>query len=254
MKNQKRRRRNQRKLNILSLVLVIILGCIISVTIISRETKKKKEETVQTIYVEELPQREYREIMKYVETEDSYNQQIERLLYEELLQKQEMEYEENINEENSLKNEELMLLAKIVYAEAGNQPFEGKVAVAAVVLNRVKSSIYPNSIKEVIFQKSQFSPVKNGKIVACGKEVNKEEIPESCIEAAEQALNGADPTADLLKKEAVSLELDPAKYAGEGALGFYNPDAINSKSELTARECIKCQVKIGDHIFYYKFG
>lgn len=255
MKNQKCRRRNQKKFS-LGLVLWIILGGIMSTAILSIGItgNKKNKENVRTIYVAELPQRDLNEIRIYPETEDSYNQQFELLYAKELLNAQKIECEENINEENTLKNEELMLLAQIVYAEAGNQPFEGKVAVAAVVLNRVESSIYPDSINEVIFQKSQFSPVKDGKIMACGKEVKEGEIPQSCIEAAEQALNGADPTEDLLKKEAVRLGLDPEKYAGDGALGFYNPNAINCTSELTARNCIKCQVKIGDHYFYYKFG
>lgn len=248
MKNQKRRRRNQKKFS-LGLVLWIILGGIMSTAILSIGItgNKRHKENDRTIYVAKLPQRDLNEIRNYQETEDSYNQQFELLYAKELLNAQKIECEESINEE-------LMLLAQIVYAEAGNQPFEGKVAVAAVVLNRVESSIYPDSINEVIFQKSQFSPVKDGKIMACGKEVKEEEIPQSCIEAAEQALNGADPTEDLLKKEAVRLGLDPEKYAGDGALGFYNPDAINCTSELTARNCIKCQVKIGDHYFYYKFG
>lgn len=55
-------------------------------------------------------------------------------------------------------------LSRIIYAESGNQPLAGKLAVGNVVLNRVKSSRFPNTIKEVIFQKNQFSPVKNGTI------------------------------------------------------------------------------------------
>jgi N-acetylmuramoyl-L-alanine amidase len=56
------------------------------------------------------------------------------------------------------------LLARLVRAEAQGEPYAGKVAVATVILNRVKSSDFPNSISEVILQKGQFSPVSNGAI------------------------------------------------------------------------------------------
>lgn len=159
--------------------------------------------------------------------------------------------EDDIEEENSLSEDEI-LLAQIVFAEAGNQPFEGQVAVAATVLNRINSSIYPNTVRGVIFQKEQFSPVKNGKIYAGGKVVTN--VPESCVQAAMQALAGDDPTEELLRQEAARLGLNADEYAGTGALGFYNPDAISSQSEKAARDNIKCKVKIGQHIFYYKFG
>ncbi len=55
---------------------------------------------------------------------------------------------------------ELQYLTAIIYCEAGNQPQKGKIAVANVILNRVKSKKYPNSIKGVIYQKSQFSPTR----------------------------------------------------------------------------------------------
>ena len=58
------------------------------------------------------------------------------------------------------------LMAKLVYCESRGEPFEGKIAVASVVLNRVMSPKFPNTIKEVIFQKNAFSCVQNGKIVA----------------------------------------------------------------------------------------
>ncbi len=61
-------------------------------------------------------------------------------------------------------NDELKLLAALVHAEAGNQSYEGKLAVANVVLNRVKSRKYPNSIYDVIYQKSQFSVASSGSL------------------------------------------------------------------------------------------
>ena len=55
---------------------------------------------------------------------------------------------------------ELKYLTAIIYCEAGNQPQKGKIAVANVVLNRVKNKRFPNTIKGVIYQKSQFSPTR----------------------------------------------------------------------------------------------
>ncbi len=54
------------------------------------------------------------------------------------------------------------LLAALIYCEAGNQPYEGQVAVGAVVMNRVRSGSYPNTISEVIYQSGQFGPAMTG--------------------------------------------------------------------------------------------
>lgn len=82
------------------------------------------------------------------------------------------------------------LLAKLVYAEARGEPYKGQVAVAAVVLNRVKSSSFPNTISGVIYQRNAFTCVNNGSI---------NNTPDSsCIRAALDALNGWDPTGGCL--------------------------------------------------------
>lgn len=60
--------------------------------------------------------------------------------------------------------DDLYWLSRIIYAESGNQPLSGKIAVGNVVLNRVKSPRFPNSVYGVIFQRNQFSPAKNGSI------------------------------------------------------------------------------------------
>lgn len=65
---------------------------------------------------------------------------------------------------NPIDDEELDLLARLVSAEAKGEPFEGQVAVANVVLNRVNSDKWPDTITEVIFEPKQFSPVDNGAI------------------------------------------------------------------------------------------
>ncbi len=58
--------------------------------------------------------------------------------------------------------EDQKLLASIIFCEAGNQPYEGQVAVGAVIMNRVRSGVYPNSISEVIYQSGQFGPAMTG--------------------------------------------------------------------------------------------
>ena len=82
------------------------------------------------------------------------------------------------------------LLAKCVYAEARGEPYKGQVAVAAVVLNRVASASFPNTVSGVIYQSGAFSCVDNGSI---------NNTPDSsCIRAALDALNGWDPTGGCL--------------------------------------------------------
>ena len=82
------------------------------------------------------------------------------------------------------------LLAKLVYAEARGESYKGQVAVAAVVLNRVASSSFPNTVSGVIYQSGAFSCVSNGSI---------NNTPDSsCIRAALDALNGWDPTGGCL--------------------------------------------------------
>lgn len=87
------------------------------------------------------------------------------------------------------------LLAAIIQCEAGSECYEGKVAVGAVVLNRVRSGSYANSISGVIYQSGQFGPASNGslaRVLASGN------ISSSCRQAAADALAGADPTGGKL--------------------------------------------------------
>lgn len=85
-------------------------------------------------------------------------------------------------------------LAAIIECEAGGECYEGKVAVGAVVLNRVSSSRFPNTVMGVITQKNQFSPVASGRfaiVLARGARA-------SCVKAAKDALAGVDPTGGCL--------------------------------------------------------
>ncbi|MCR4429455.1 MAG: LysM peptidoglycan-binding domain-containing protein [Tepidanaerobacteraceae bacterium] len=119
--------------------------------------------------------------------------------------------------------EDRMVLAKLIQAEAEGEPYEGKVAVGAVVVNRVKSPNFPNSIKEVVYQIDelgfyQFSPVEEGRMDYVTP--NRDSL-----NAADDALAGKDPTG--------------------GALYFFNPDKITNSWLLS--KPVLC--KIGSHVF-----
>ncbi len=110
------------------------------------------------------------------------------------------------------------LLAQLVYAEARGESYKGKVAVAAVVLNRVRSSSFPNSISAVIYQSGAFASVGNGSI---------RNTPDSdCLRAAQEAMNGWDPTG--------------------GCLYFYNARKVASTSWVLTRTV---RTVIGNHSF-----
>lgn len=195
------------------------------------------------------------EIARQMEREKA-NEGTEKLLDESQAETSSPVVEEEFSEENSLSttiskiaSEDLQLLAKITYAEAGNQTLEQQLAVAATILNRVESESFPNTIQEVISQKGQFSSVKGGTVMAFGEPVAFSEVPESCVQAAERALAGEDPTEELLRQEAISKGLNPDEYASGGALFFYNPDYCGS-SEIEMRNSIQVKVEFGDHIFY----
>ncbi len=82
--------------------------------------------------------------------------------------------------------DDLVLLATIIYCEAGGEPYEGKLAVGSVVMNRVHSSRFPNSVSAVIYQSGQFTPVSSGRYavaLASG-------VPQSCYDAAKEVLGG----------------------------------------------------------------
>lgn len=79
------------------------------------------------------------------------------------------------------------LLANLIYCEAGSEPYEGKVAVGAVVINRVLSSVYPDTVVGVIYQNRQFSPVASGRLALALAEGR---ATASCFQAADEAMKG----------------------------------------------------------------
>ncbi len=79
------------------------------------------------------------------------------------------------------------LLANLIYCEAGAEPYEGQVAVGAVVINRVLSSVYPDTVVGVIYQNKQFSPVASGRLALALAEGR---ATEDCYRAADAAMSG----------------------------------------------------------------
>lgn len=109
------------------------------------------------------------------------------------------------------------LLARLVEAEAKGESYAGKVAVATVILNRVDSPLFPNSIKSVIYETGQFTPVANGKI--------NQAASKDSIRAVDEAL--------------------AFRGQGKGSLYFYNP-------KKTTNQWLRSKtvnVVIGDHVF-----
>lgn len=112
---------------------------------------------------------------------------------------------------------DLNLLARVVYGEARGEPYTGQVAVASVVLNRVKSASFPNSIAGVVYQAGAFDCVSDGQINLTPNQ--------SAYNAAKDALNGWDPTY--------------------GCLFYYNPKTATSKWMLSRT----VKLNIGNHAF-----
>ncbi|MGB9881012.1 MAG: cell wall hydrolase, partial [Anaerolineae bacterium] len=113
--------------------------------------------------------------------------------------------------------DDLYLLARVVYAEARGEPYVGQVAVAAVVLNRLASPLFPNTLAGVIYQPGAFTAVADGQI---NLQPNA-----TAIQAARQAMAGWDPTG--------------------GALYYWNP-ARTTSAWVWSRTIV---ARIGSHIF-----
>ncbi|MWV44556.1 cell wall hydrolase [Paenibacillus sp. HJL G12] len=121
----------------------------------------------------------------------------------------------------SVTAEDVLLLQRIVMAEAEGEPYQGKIAVANVVLNRLRSANFPNTIKKVIYQKYQFSPVANGRF-------DRVKPNQDSIHAANEALNG---------KKAVT---DDTYY-------FLS---LKLADDLTVHHTRTFEKRIGNHSFY----
>lgn len=98
--------------------------------------------------------------------------------------------------------DEVTILGALIQLEAGNECYDGQVAVGAVVMNRVRSGSYPNSISDVVYQRGQFSVRDRVAGVAAGG------VKSSCLQAAQQAINGTDNTGGALQFAPVSSGRD----------------------------------------------
>ncbi|WP_028545215.1 spore cortex-lytic enzyme [Paenibacillus taiwanensis] len=125
----------------------------------------------------------------------------------------------NVSNSNNMgySENDLKLMANAVYGEARGEPYEGQVAVAAVILNRVKSPSFPNSVSGVIFQPGAFTAVADGQIWLTPNEKARQ--------AVQDAINGWDPSG--------------------GCLYYFNPVTATSKW-IWSRPQVKT---IGKHIF-----
>lgn len=83
-----------------------------------------------------------------------------------------------------------VLLAALIQCEAGDEPYEGQVAVGAVVMNRVKSAAYPNTVKDVIYASGQFTPAGSGQVA---RVISSGKVKQSCLLAAQEAMAGSSP-------------------------------------------------------------
>ena len=126
--------------------------------------------------------------------------------------------------------DDLYLLAKIIECEARYESYEGKVAVGAVVLNRVMSERFPDTIKGVIFQKGQFQPITDGGW-------NSKEPSEQSYRAAGEALKGVKPCGEN------------GQTIGNAQFFIYE-DLAGSRETKWFKEKLKYVTTIGNHDFY----
>lgn len=107
--------------------------------------------------------------------------------------------------------DDLTLMAAIIYCEAGGEPYETQLAVGAVIMNRVQSVGYPNSLYGVIYQRGQFGPARTGKLE---RVLRQGKATSSCYRAAQEALNGADNTNGCFFFNDYNGTRDGIRYGG----------------------------------------
>ncbi len=118
---------------------------------------------------------------------------------------------------NGFSSSDVYLLARTIYAEGRGEPYTGQVAIGAVVLNRVRSADFPNTVSGVVYQKHAFTAVTDGQINLTPND--------TAMRAARDAINGWDPTG--------------------GAMYYYNP-AIATSAWIFDRQTVTV---IGKHVF-----
>lgn len=167
-------------------------------------------------------------------------------------QEVEAEQEQGAQVQDYSETKEFQDRCRLTYAESGLEDEIGQVAVAATIIHRQYSPEFRADGDFYQVMNNGFSSVRNGEIYIMTSNpyvLYYEDVPERTIRATERALNGEDPTEQLLWEESVRLGLDPEVYAAGGAKYFYNPN-VCSEAALAERANIKCKVQIGNHVFY----
>ncbi|MEE0775543.1 MAG: cell wall hydrolase [Bacillota bacterium] len=118
----------------------------------------------------------------------------------------------------TLTEDELWMMAKMIYGEARGESYEGQVAVGAVIMNRIESPLFPNTMYGVLFQKNQFSAVDDGQYYLTPNA--------TAVAAAKDAARGVDPT--------------------HGSLFYWNPVKAPNNAFLNSKEIV---ATIGGHVF-----
>ncbi|MFW5749403.1 MAG: cell wall hydrolase [Halanaerobium sp.] len=120
--------------------------------------------------------------------------------------------------DKNISRDDIILLARVIHGEARGEDFRGKVAIGSVILNRIRSSQFPDTIRDVILQKGQFSSLMDGQ---ANYYPGEEEL-----QAARAAVLGYDPTL--------------------GSIFFYNPEVATNKAWISKRNFV---TRIGGHVF-----
>lgn len=136
-----------------------------------------------------------------------------------------------------LKDEEL--LASIIYCEAGNQSYTGKMAVGMVIMNRVYNKSFPSTVREVIYQKNQFTPARNGALTKAQKNY-KTLVTAECKKAAAEVLENY---KNYKSGSKVYLTISSKKT--EFTYLFFMTKAAYTSLGRTAK-----YIQIGDHVFF----
>ena len=153
-------------------------------------------------------------------------------------------------------DEEFDFACKIVFAEAGGESFEGKVAVMETALNSVEAQEFPNTLMEVFCQPYRFSCVMNNDTVCVPDEtgfrpVTDSDITDDIREAVKAALDGDRTTEILLREEAKIQGLEDESFWKGGALYYCNMrDITEDEKSSRTPEKVPVSIKIGNHMFY----
>ena len=128
-----------------------------------------------------------------------------------------VEHNSNTGNVGGFSSSDVYLLAKTIHAEGRGEPYTGQVAIGAVIMNRIKSDLFPNTISGVVYQKGAFTAVDDGQINLSPND--------TAMKAAKDAINGWDPSG--------------------GALYYYNP-AVATSAWIFDRQTVTV---IGKHVF-----